>query len=286
MASSSGTSSGFSSMIRQNAGSESSGSESMIHQNSGSEEDLMALMDQRKRKKMIWNRESARRSRMRKQKHLDDLTGQISQLEKENRQIISSLYIKSQHYMNIEAEKSVLRAQADELRSRLQSLNEIASFLNADNGGLHAAAADISCFNGFFDPLSVSNLNQPTMASGDISCFNEPNNSFFDPLNLSNLNQPTMSCFNKPNNSFFDPSNLSNLNQPTMVSADISCFNEHNNCFFDPSNLSNLSQPTMVSSDISCFNEPNNSLFDPSNLSNLNQPTMASADISYFNEPK
>ncbi|RXH99989.1 hypothetical protein DVH24_030480 [Malus domestica] len=212
MASSSGTSSGFSSMIRQNAGSESSGSESMIHQNSGSEEDLMALMDQRKRKKMIWNRESARRSRMRKQKHLDDLTGQISQLEKENRQIISSLYIKSQHYMNIEAEKSVLRAQADELRSRLQSLNEIASFLNADNGGLHAAAADISCFNGFFDPLSVSNLNQPTMASGDISCFNEPNNN--------------ISCFNEPNNSLFDPSNLSNLNQPTMASADISYFNE------------------------------------------------------------
>ncbi|CAN6543481.1 unnamed protein product [Malus baccata var. baccata] len=253
MASSSGTSSGFSSMIRQNAGSESSGSESMIHQNSGSEEDLMALMDQRKRKKMIWNRESARRSRMRKQKHLDDLMDQISQLRKENNQIISSLNIKSQHYMNIEAENSVLRAQADELRSRLQSLNEIASFLNANNGGLHAAAADISCFNepnnSFFDPLSVSNLNQPTMASGDISCFIEPNNSFFDPLNLSNLNQP-MSCFNKPNNSFFDPSNLSNLNQPTMVSADISCFNEPNNSFFDPSNLSNLNQPTMASADM------------------------------------
>ncbi|KAB2635594.1 ocs element-binding factor 1-like [Pyrus ussuriensis x Pyrus communis] len=142
MASSSGTSSGSSSTIHQNSGTEASGSFSMIHQNSGSEEDLMALMDQRKRKKMISNRKSARRLRMRKQKHLDDLTGQINQLKKENHQIISSLNITSQHYMNIEAENSALRAQADELNSRLQSLHEIASFLNATNGGFHAAAAD------------------------------------------------------------------------------------------------------------------------------------------------
>ncbi|XP_068322083.1 bZIP transcription factor 11-like [Pyrus communis] len=142
MALSSGTSSGSSSTIHQNSGTEASGSSSLIHQNSGSEEDLMALMDQRKRKKMISHRKSARRLRMRKQKHLDDLTGQINQLKKENYQIISSLNITSQHYMNIEAENSALRAQADELNSRLQSLNEIASFLNATNGGLHATAAD------------------------------------------------------------------------------------------------------------------------------------------------
>ncbi|KAB2634639.1 ocs element-binding factor 1-like [Pyrus ussuriensis x Pyrus communis] len=150
----------------------SSGSSPVIHRNSGSEEDLMALMHQRKRKRMISNRESARRSRMRKQKHLDDLTGQINQLKKENHQIISSLNITSQHYMNIEAENSVLRAQADELSGRLQSLDEIASFLNANNGGLHAAAADSSCFNepnnSFFDPLNLSNLNQPIMASADM----------------------------------------------------------------------------------------------------------------------
>ncbi|KAM1002541.1 hypothetical protein ACFX13_003013 [Malus domestica] len=150
----------------------SSGSSSMIHQNSCSEEDLTALMDQRKRKRMISNRESARRSRMRKQKHLDDLTGQISQLQKDNEQIISSLNITSQHYMNVEAENSVLRAQADELSNRLQSLNEIASFLNANNGGLHAAAADSSCFaephDSFFNPLNLSYLNQPIMASAEM----------------------------------------------------------------------------------------------------------------------
>ncbi|PQM35717.1 bZIP transcription factor 53-like [Prunus yedoensis var. nudiflora] len=90
MASSSGTSSG-SSML----------------QNSGSEEDLQVLMDQRKRKRMISNRESARRSRMRKQKHLDDLMAQMAELKKENNQIITSVNITSQHYMNIEQQRTL-----------------------------------------------------------------------------------------------------------------------------------------------------------------------------------
>lgn len=157
MASSSGTSS-VSSMI----------------QNSGSEEDLQALMDQRKRKRMLSNRESARRSRMRKQKHLDDLTAQMAQLTKESHQIISSLNITSQHYMNMEAENSVLRAQVAELRNRLQSLNEIITFLNTNNGG--GVVEDYSSNNNFtepsadcfFNPLNLSYLNQPIMASAEM----------------------------------------------------------------------------------------------------------------------
>ncbi|KAL6218527.1 PREDICTED: ocs element-binding factor 1 [Fragaria vesca subsp. vesca] len=156
MASSSGTSS-VSSMI----------------QNSGSEEDLQALMDQRKRKRMLSNRESARRSRMRKQKHLDDLTAQMAQLRKENHQIVSSLNITSQHYMNIEAENSVLRAQAAELSNRLQSLNEIITFLNANNGGCVEDSSNNNNFTEpsadcFFNPLNFSYLNQPIMASAEM----------------------------------------------------------------------------------------------------------------------
>lgn len=111
---------------------------------------------------------------MRKQKHLDDLTAQMAQLRKENHQIISSLNITSQHYMNMEAENSVLRAQVAELRNRLQSLNEIITFLNTNNGGV--VVEDYSSNNNFtqpsadcfFNPLNLSYLNQPIMASAEM----------------------------------------------------------------------------------------------------------------------
>ncbi|KAE8008545.1 hypothetical protein FH972_005046 [Carpinus fangiana] len=153
MASSSGTSSGTS-----------------LIQNSGSEEDLQGLMDQRKRKRMISNRESARRSRMRKQKHLDDLMAQVAQLSKDNNQIISSLNITTQHFLNIEADNSILRAQVGELSHRLQSLNEIITFLNNSNGVF--GAGETSTFAepnyGLLNPLNFSYLNQPIMAAADM----------------------------------------------------------------------------------------------------------------------
>lgn len=101
-------------------------------QNSGSDGDLM---DQRKRKRMISNRESARRSRLRKQNHLDELMAQVAQLRKENQQILCGLNLTTQHHACVEAENAILRAQAAELSSRLQSLNEIVSFLGAANDG-------------------------------------------------------------------------------------------------------------------------------------------------------
>ncbi|TMX05291.1 hypothetical protein EJD97_025136 [Solanum chilense] len=158
MASSSGTSSG-----------------SSFIQNSGSEEDLQQLMDQRKRKRMISNRESARRSRMRKQKHLDDLMSQVTTLRKENNQILTSMNVTTQHYLNVEAENSILRAQLSELSRRLESLNEIIAVLDANSDlvmdhnepySFNFAQNDI-----MFDGFNVTNswnylsANQPIMTA-------------------------------------------------------------------------------------------------------------------------
>lgn len=153
MASSSGTSSG-----------------SSLLQNSGSEEELQAIMDQRKRKRMISNRESARRSRMRKQKHLDDLVSQVAKLRKENQEILTSVNITTQKYLSVEAENSVLRAQMGELSNRLESLNEIVGALNSSNGVFGASNAFVESNNGFFfnSLNNMSYMNQPIMASADI----------------------------------------------------------------------------------------------------------------------
>lgn len=89
------------------------------------QEDLQQLMDQRKRKRMISNRESARRSRVRKQKISDDLTTQLNQFKEQKNQIATNINMVTHLFLNVEAENSILRAQMDELNQRLQSLNEI-----------------------------------------------------------------------------------------------------------------------------------------------------------------
>ncbi|KAK2392865.1 hypothetical protein P8452_29683 [Trifolium repens] len=151
MASSSGTSSGYSTLP-----------------NSGSEEDLILLMDQRKRKRMISNRESARRSRLRKQKHLDDLAVQVSQLRNENQQILTSVNLTTQRFLAVESENSVLRAQLTELNNRFESLNEIINFMNVTNG-VFEPVVDNNNNNYFNNPLNMGYLNQPIMASADMN---------------------------------------------------------------------------------------------------------------------
>lgn len=152
---------------------------SSLLQNSGSEKDVQLLTDQRKRKRMISNRESARRSRMRKQKHLDDLMAQLNQLKTENEHIMTSMSVTTQHYLNIESENSILAAQMAELSNRLQSLNEIITFLDASNGNLEAVQdhnysvfAEPTCDHLFINmnnPMNYIYANQhPIMASADV----------------------------------------------------------------------------------------------------------------------
>ncbi|XP_022740543.1 bZIP transcription factor 11-like [Durio zibethinus] len=141
-----------------------------------SEEDFQQILDERKRKRMQSNRESARRSRMRKQKHLDDLMGQVSQLKNDNNQILASMNITTQLYLNLETENSILRAQMTELSTRLQSLNEIIDLIKSCNGAFendnnfdqvahsHHQINDDT----FMNPWNPFTVIQPVMASADM----------------------------------------------------------------------------------------------------------------------
>ncbi|KAI4386779.1 hypothetical protein MLD38_004681 [Melastoma candidum] len=100
---------------------------------SGSSASRGGNADERKRKRMISNRESARRSRMRKRKRVDDLALEAGQLAVENRRIVAGLVMTKGLYVNVEAENSVLRAQVAELSSRLDSLNGIIAYVNSMN---------------------------------------------------------------------------------------------------------------------------------------------------------
>ncbi|GFY98663.1 hypothetical protein Acr_13g0000640 [Actinidia rufa] len=84
-----------------------------------------AGVDERKRKRMISNRESARRSRMRKQQHVEGLTGQVTQLENEKKFMEDKINSVSSMYIGLVSQNNVLRAQLAELTDRLISLNSV-----------------------------------------------------------------------------------------------------------------------------------------------------------------
>ncbi|XP_057493614.1 bZIP transcription factor 53-like [Actinidia eriantha] len=74
-------------------------------------------MEERKRKRMIFNRDSAR-----KQKVVEDLSNEITRLRCQNNGIVKKIEEAREGYMAVSAQNSVLRAQAKELTERLRSL--------------------------------------------------------------------------------------------------------------------------------------------------------------------
>lgn len=130
--------------------------------NSGSDEDLI---DQRKQRRMLSNRESARRSRMKKQKHLNDLMGLITQLMAENNQILKRVGIAMQNCAAMEAENTILRTQLMELTESLKSLNSVLHYMEEFSG----MAMDIPEIpDPLLRPLQLPCPSQPIMASADM----------------------------------------------------------------------------------------------------------------------
>ncbi|XP_074317837.1 bZIP transcription factor 53-like [Silene latifolia] len=91
-------------------------------------------MDDRKRKRMTSNRESARRSRMRKQQHMEELIEQTNNLKVENDMLLKRIDAVSQVYAGFESENNVLRAQIMELTDRLCSLNSVLQIVEEVSG--------------------------------------------------------------------------------------------------------------------------------------------------------
>ncbi|GMH24567.1 hypothetical protein Nepgr_026410 [Nepenthes gracilis] len=93
--------------------------------------------EHRKKKRMLSNRESARRSRQRKLMHVVDLTAQVSRLRNENSQILSTVNVTEQLYLAVEGENSILRAQLAELHHRLKALYEIIDRLSSQRNHIN-----------------------------------------------------------------------------------------------------------------------------------------------------
>ncbi|CAK9165523.1 unnamed protein product [Ilex paraguariensis] len=94
---------------------------------SGSDEPNPAVpvIDERKRRRMISNRESARRSRMRKQKHLENLRTQVNRHKIGNRELMNRVRLITHHCQLVQNENVRLRSEAVMLRQKLWDMRQV-----------------------------------------------------------------------------------------------------------------------------------------------------------------
>ncbi|KAL3514366.1 hypothetical protein ACH5RR_027083 [Cinchona calisaya] len=82
-------------------------------------------VEERKRRRMISNRESAKRSRWRKKKQVEDLTNQMNQLKLENRELKNRLCLVTDQCHALQRDSTWLMAQSINLQQKLAGLNQI-----------------------------------------------------------------------------------------------------------------------------------------------------------------
>ncbi|KAL3813702.1 hypothetical protein ACJIZ3_014970 [Penstemon smallii] len=91
---------------------------------SGSDE-TGQVIDERKRRRMLSNRESARRSRMRKQKHLENMRNQMNRLKIVNRELMNRLRFVVHQNQLVRTENECLGSEAVVLRQRLWDIRQV-----------------------------------------------------------------------------------------------------------------------------------------------------------------
>ncbi|KAK1410335.1 hypothetical protein QVD17_36870 [Tagetes erecta] len=92
---------------------------------SGSDDRCPVVIDERKRKRMISNRESARRSRMRKQKHLENLRNLVNRHKSGNQELMNRVRFAFHHGQILGQENERLRSESVMLRQKLWDLHQV-----------------------------------------------------------------------------------------------------------------------------------------------------------------
>lgn len=86
------------------------------------EDHRIRIIDERRQRRMISNRESARRSRMRKQRYLDELWSLVHRLRTENHNLLNKLNHLLENHDRIVQENARLKDEASNLHQKIADL--------------------------------------------------------------------------------------------------------------------------------------------------------------------
>ncbi|CAA7025988.1 unnamed protein product [Microthlaspi erraticum] len=95
-------------------------------------------------RRMLSNRESARRSRRRKQAHLSELETQVSQLRVENSKLMKGLTDVTQTFNDAAVENRVLKANIETLRAKVKMAEETVKRITGFNPMFHTMPSAVS----------------------------------------------------------------------------------------------------------------------------------------------
>ncbi|CAH8386757.1 unnamed protein product [Eruca vesicaria subsp. sativa] len=95
------------------------------------------VINERKQRRMVSNRESARRSRMRKQRHLDELLSQVAWLRSENQQLLDKLNKASDSNDLVLQDNLRLKEENMELRQVITSMKKLGGAGGGGSTSIH-----------------------------------------------------------------------------------------------------------------------------------------------------
>uniref|UniRef100_A0A6N2LXC6 BZIP domain-containing protein n=1 Tax=Salix viminalis TaxID=40686 RepID=A0A6N2LXC6_SALVM len=170
----------------------------------------MRPTDAKRVRRMLSNRESARRSRSRKQAHLTELETQVSQLRVENSSLLKRLTDTNQRYNESAVDNRVLKADVETLRAKVKMAEEKVKRFTGLNTMFHGMP-DISTMS----MLSFDGSPPETSADAAVPVQDEPNHHFYQ---APNNPITTHDSRHRGNNVFADISSVENV-QPNSVSG-------------------------------------------------------------------
>ncbi|CAI9786127.1 unnamed protein product [Fraxinus pennsylvanica] len=141
--------------------------------------------DAKRVRRMLSNRESARRSRRRKQAHLTELETQVSQLRVENSSLMKKLSDISQKYNEAAVDNRVLKADVETLRAKVKMAEESVKRVT----GLGPAFQSMS---------EISTMGMPSFAGS-------PSDTSADAAVPVQVQDDTKQCYHQSSTSTGDP---------------------------------------------------------------------------------